>query len=100
MRMDAGAVIDILRSRREELGAFRVSRLALFGSLVHSSRGSHGDIDLLVRFQPGGKTFDIFMGLKLYLEELFPGERVDPVLEDTLKPAIRDRVLAEARDVA
>ncbi len=98
--MDAAGVIDTLRDRHEELRDFRVSRLALFGSVLHSTGKPHRDIDLLVRFQPGGKTFDNFMGLKAYLEELFPGERIDLVLEDTLKPAIRERVLAEARDVA
>lgn len=93
-------MIDILRARRKELYAFGVSRLAVFGSLLSSNTGSHRDIDLLVRFEAGSKTFDNFMGLKLYLEELFPGERIDLVLEDTLKPAIRERILAEARDVA
>ncbi len=98
--MNAESVIDILRARRKELYAFGVSRLAVFGSLLSSNTGSHRDIDLLVRFEAGSKTFDNFMGLKLYLEELFPGERIDLVLEDTLKPAIRERILAEARDVA
>lgn len=98
--MDAAGVIDTLQERRHELTDFGVSRLAVFGSLLHATGETHGDIDLLVRFYPGSKTFDNFMGLKLYLEELFPGERVDLVLEDTLKPAIRRRVLAEARDVA
>ena len=52
----------------------------MFGSLLHSIGKLHGDIDLLVRFHPGSKTFDNFMGLKLYLEELFPGERIDLML--------------------
>jgi len=96
----ATEVMDALRDQREELSGFGVSRLAVFGSVLHPTGKPHGDIDLLVRFHPGKKTFDNFMGLKVYLEELFPGERVDLVLEDTLKPAIRERVLAEARDVA
>ncbi len=100
MGVNAKAVIDTLRARRKELSAFGVSRLAVFGSLIHSSSGPHRDIDLLVRFEPGSKTFDNFMGLKLYLEDLFPEERIDLVLEDALKPAIRERVLAEACDVA
>ena len=98
--MNASDVIDILRARREELSAFGVSRLAVFGSLARSNSATHRDIDLLVRFEAGRKTFDNFMGLKLYLEELFPEERIDLVLEDTLKPSIRERILAEARDVA
>jgi len=40
------------------------------------------------------------MELKLLLEDLFPGVAVDLVLESSLKPGIRDKVLSEARDVA
>ena len=40
------------------------------------------------------KTFDNYMGLKLFLEELF-SRRVDLVIKDTLKARIKDRVLSE-----
>ena len=58
------------------------------------------DLDVIVVFAPGSKTFDNFMELKSLLEELFSGTRVDLVLESSLKPAIREKVLSDARDVA
>ena len=40
------------------------------------------------------------MELRFLLEDLFPGRRIDMVLENTLKPAIRPYVDASVRYVA
>ncbi len=52
------------------------------------------DIDFVVEFEPGQKTFDNYMGLKDLLEELF-ARPVDLVTTDGLKPQLRDRILSE-----
>jgi predicted nucleotidyltransferase len=83
--------------RIRELG---VVRLALFGSAARDEMTEASDLDVMVVFAEGRKTFDNFMELKLLLEDLFPGMTVDLVLESSLKSSIRDRVLSEARDVA
>ena len=44
------------------------------------------------------KSFDAYMDLKFVLEDLF-GVPVDVVLENTIKPRLRDRILEEAVDV-
>ena len=72
----------------------------MFGSIARGVATPKSDIDILVRFEPAQKTFDNFMGLRACLEDMFPGRRIDLVLEDALKPAIRDQVLSEAADVA
>lgn len=41
------------------------------------------------------KTFNSYMDLKFYLEEVF-GVPVDLVLSDTIKPVLRDTILGEA----
>ena len=53
--------------------------------------------NLVVEFDH--KTFDAYMGLKYYLEELF-GRRVDLVLPDMLKPRLHSRILGELVDAA
>jgi hypothetical protein len=73
--------------------------MAVFGSVARDDATDASDIDLLVRLDEDYKTFNNYMDLKFAIEGLFPVSRVDLVLEETLKPAIRDRVLAEARDV-
>jgi predicted nucleotidyltransferase len=59
-----------------------------------------GDLDILVKLDEPRKTFDSLMDIQFVLEDLFPETNVDLVLEDALKPAVRDRVLSEARNVA
>jgi predicted nucleotidyltransferase len=58
------------------------------------------DIDVLVRFSESAKTFDNYMDLKFHLERMFPGRRIDLVLESTLKPSLREGILSETLYVA
>ena len=76
---------------------FRVTSLALFGSLARNEATDQSDVDLLVTFnRPAG--YFALIGLQQYLESVF-GRKVDIVTPGGLKPGMRDRVLAEAIDV-
>lgn len=89
-----------IRDHLPKIRDLGVVRLALFGSAARDEMTEASDLDVIVVFAKGHKTFDNFMELKLLLEDLFPGVAVDLVLESSLKPGIRDKVLSEARDVA
>lgn len=89
-----------IREHLARVRALGVVRLALFGSAARDEMTEASDLDVIVVFAEGRKTFDNFMELKLLLEDLFPRMSVDLVLESSLKPVIRERVLSEARDVA
>ncbi|MFN7963436.1 MAG: nucleotidyltransferase family protein [Thermoanaerobaculia bacterium] len=78
-----------------ELG---VARLALFGSVLRNQATSESDVDLLVEFAPGQKTFDRFLALCDLLEARL-GCRVELVTKEGLSPFIGPRILAEALDV-
>ncbi|MBI2939097.1 MAG: metallopeptidase family protein, partial [Chloroflexi bacterium] len=54
---------------------FGVKSLALFGSVARDEAGPESDVDVLVEFD-GPPTFDQYIGLKLYLEDLL-GAHVD-----------------------
>jgi uncharacterized protein len=73
---------------------FGVERIGIFGSFSRGEERPESDIDVLVAFRKGKKTFDNFMGVKFYLEDLY-GRKVDLVTEAALKPLIRDPILAE-----
>mgnify|MGYP001115213044 CR=1 len=83
-------------SRYDVKGKYGVRRIGFFGSFVRSEQKEVSDIDVLVEFEKGAKTFDNYMGLKFLLEEIF-GRKVDLVIVDALKPDIRDRVLREVK---
>jgi len=56
------------------------------------------DVDFLVEFAPGRKSFDAFMELAFLLEEL-TGRRVELVTTESLSPYIGPHILREAVDV-
>jgi predicted nucleotidyltransferase len=85
-----------LPENRDAIRRFGVRRLALFGSCARGDGNESSDLDFLVDLE--NKTFDAYMGLKEFLEDLFHCE-VDLVLENTIKPRLRPYILSEAVDV-
>lgn len=81
-----------------EIRALGVQRLALFGSVLRDEARPDSDVDLLVQFSPGAKTFERFLALFDLLEERL-GCRVELVTTEALSPFIGPRILAEAQDV-
>jgi predicted nucleotidyltransferase len=84
--------------RLDELPRFDVQSLLLFGSVARDEAHEQSDVDLLVSFR-GAATFGHYMGLKLFLEDLF-GRRVDLVTKRALRRELRERVEREAIHVA
>lgn len=87
-----------LSEHRADLARFHVKSLQMFGSVARGEDRPDSDVDILVDFA-GPPTFDDFMGLKLYLEDLL-GRRVDLVTRNALRARLRDIVVREAVHVA
>lgn len=77
---------------------FGVRALALFGSVARDEAGPDSDVDLLVTFAER-PNFDNYMGLKLFLEELF-GTRVDLAIPSDLRAPSRARIEQETLHVS
>lgn len=71
---------------------FGVKRIGIFGSFARGEEREDSDLDVLVVFEEGQKTFDNYMDLKFFLEDLF-GRKVDLVTEKALKPQLKDIIL-------
>jgi len=69
-------------------------RIGLFGSFVRGEQRPDSDIDLLVEFEPGGKTFDTFMELSFFLEEILQ-HRIELVTVESLSPYLGPHILKE-----
>ncbi len=88
------SILELLSEYRAEFEeAFGVERIALFGSHARDDHRPDSDIDILVSYK--APTFDHYMDLKFRLEALL-GSPVDLVLEDSLKPRLRQHILNEA----
>jgi hypothetical protein len=87
-------VLALLREHYCHIRAFGVRRLGLFGSFAREQQGRESDVDILVEFEPGAKTFDVFMQLAFFLEALFE-RRVELVTSESLSPYIGPHILRE-----
>ena len=94
MRSTRQDVLTSLKKLKGEVAReYSVKTIGVFGSVARSEETEQSDIDLLVEFsQPVG--FVTFMRLEHFLSEQL-GARVDLVTSDSLKPVIRQDVLAE-----
>jgi uncharacterized protein len=96
--MRRNQVLKILHDHRAQINMYGVKSLAVFGSIARDEARAGSDVDVLVEFDPP-PTFERYMDLKFYLEELL-GCPVDLGTPSTLKPRIRPRIQAEALYVA
>jgi uncharacterized protein len=90
-----------LASQRERVLALALARGAhnvrVFGSVAHGVDHEGSDLDLLVDLPVGTSLLDI-VGLQLDIEDAL-GIKVDLCTERELHPALRERILAEAREL-
>jgi len=85
--------LNALRDSEAKIKSFGVRSLSLFGSYARGEDTPESDLDFIVEFEQ--KSFDSYMDLKLFLEELFR-RPVDLVLADGIKPRLRAAILREA----
>ncbi|MDO9538371.1 MAG: nucleotidyltransferase family protein [Thermoplasmata archaeon] len=85
-------VKKVLKEHEQELKArFGVKRMGLFGSCARGEQTATSDVDMVVEFETS--SFDNFMDLTFYLEELF-GRKVDILTPAGIK-SIRFKEVAE-----
>ncbi len=76
-----------------------IRRLSLFGSVLRDDFSAISDVDVLADFESGTRvTFFTLSRVEEGLSSLL-GRRVDLHLPRSLSPYLRDRVLAQAREV-
>lgn len=93
MKLNKEKIFEILSENKEFLKRQGVRKLELFGSYARGEESSSSDIDFIIDFEK--KTFDGYMNVKLFLEDVLKCP-VDLVLENTIKPSLRDAILREA----
>ena len=97
--MNRTTILELLNQHRDEVQRrFGTKRLALFGSAARDELRDDSDVDILVEFS-GPATFDGYMDLKFFLEELL-GRSVDLVTKDAVKPRMRPIIERDLIDVA
>lgn len=97
--MNRQLVLTKLKDRIDEIRQrFSVRRLSIFGSIARDESTENSDIDVLVVFDREG-SFDLFMDLKFYLEDLLGG-KIDLITDKALRPQVRQAIEQELIHVA
>ena len=92
MMRNRDEVLEAIRHNRDTIKGFGVRRIGLFGSAARNQATASSDLDFLVEFEK--KTFDNYMDLKFFLEDLFDCH-VDLVMPHTIKQALKETILSQ-----
>lgn len=94
--MDRDQVIAKLRAHEPELKTAGIAHLSLFGSTARGDAKPDSDVDLLAAFNDLGQMslLDV-IHVENQIADLL-GERVDLLVDGTLKPYMKDTVDREA----
>ena len=92
---------EALAAKRDEVlaiaAAHGASNLRIFGSVAKGLDTEGSDLDLLVDIHPDVSLFQ-YVGLQLDIAEAL-GVKVDLCTEDELHPRLKERILAEVRQL-
>lgn len=92
--MNRERILKSIRKNESRIRGFGILRIGLFGSYVRGDEKKGSDVDLLVEFEKGKKSFDNYMGAKFFLEDLL-GCKVDLVFSESVKPLIKPHLIKE-----
>ncbi|UCE52823.1 MAG: nucleotidyltransferase family protein [Desulfobacterales bacterium] len=88
-----------LAAHRRELREMGVVSLAVFGSVARNESTPQSDIDLLVEFDRDVGLFHLFE-IQHRLEEIIGVPQIDLIQKGAIHPALRQKILSEAVNVA
>ncbi len=92
--MRRSEILQELAVHRDELTRMGVKTLAVFGSVARDEARPDSDVDLLVEFL-GPATFNGYMDLKLFLEDLLVCP-IDLVTRKSIRPRLKTQIESEA----
>ncbi len=92
MKPSREKILTALEEHKQELRRMGVRSMGLFGSAARGESTPTSDLDFLVEMER--KSFDAYMDVKEFLENLFACH-VDLVIAENLKPRLRDTILRE-----
>ena len=94
--MNSEEIFELIRQHKSELDRFGASRIGLFGSQIRGEACDDSDIDFIVEFVNGRKSYDNYINLCFFLEDLF-NKKIDLLTPESLSPHLKDRILGEVQ---
>ncbi|WP_149241075.1 nucleotidyltransferase family protein [Dyadobacter sp. 32] len=92
-------VFELIQNHKSAIQRLGAERLGLFGSFVREEQKEASDVDFVVEFGSGKKTFRNFMNLADYLETLL-NRKVELVTWESLASFVQRNVKEEIEYVS
>lgn len=80
-----------LESQKDVIKKFGIKRIGIYGSVARNEDSLDSDIDLLLDFEPGRKTYKNFFNSSMFLESLF-SRPVDITTPQAIHPRLRQYI--------
>ena len=91
-------ILQKIKENEDEIRRYGVSRVGLFGSFARGEQREGSDVDLLVEFDKGKKTFRNFIGFSEYIEGIL-GKKVEVLTPESVSPYIAPYIQQEVKYV-
>ena len=88
-------IFKLLKENKEKLKKHHVKKIGLFGSILRGDQTNESDVDLIVEFEEGKKSYDNFIELAFLLENLLQ-RKIDLLTIEALNPYMKPKILKEA----
>lgn len=87
-------ILRKIEENKEKIKEYGVKRIGIFGSFVSGEQKEGSDLDFVVEFEVGGKSYNNFINLVFFLEGLFD-KKVDLLTREGVK-SIRIKEVRES----
>jgi len=92
-------LLNILYTHKERIRSYGVKNLSLFGSFAKDIQiNNESDVDFFVEFEAGKKTFDNFIDLNFFLEDI-TGRKVELLTQQSLSKFIGPHIVNQLEHV-
>ncbi len=82
----------LIHENRKQIQEFGAKSIGLFGSFASNKQNDKSDIDLIVEFDKEKKTYNNFINLTYFLEDLF-NRKVELITPESLSKYIKPHIL-------
>lgn len=90
------SILELLKLEKDLLKKdFGVDEIAIFGSYARHEEKSQSDLDIMVLLKEGYSTFDNYLELQFYLEDILE-IKIDLITQRSIRKELKESILKEA----
>lgn len=89
-------ILKKLEENKKRIERYGIKKIGVFGSYVRDEQKKKSDIDIIVEFEEDKISFDNYIHLKFFIEDLLK-KKIDLVIVDDIKPRLKPYILKEVK---